>query len=622
MLNVGDLLDNRYRIEGHLGQGGMAYVFKARDEHLERAVALKMLRPHLTDTDTERFRREIKTLARLSHPGVVGIYDLGRTEHVYFTMELVEGGLFTDLGPLENDPEPLAVILNAAIAIAETLEYVHRLAIVHRDLTPRNILITKQNYPKITDFGLVQLAETTRQLTRTGLTLGTPHYMAPEQAKGGTTGAHTDLYAFGAVLYRAVTGCAPFEAENDQAVLYQHVYGDLIPAIELNPNTPQALSRLISQLLSKDPAERPSSGTQVAAKLRSILHVALSRSGALRLAGSAQQGVYVGGPTSTPLQKIWQVKLPSGPQWPAAMTTAAGFVFIGLRSEEVQVIRPADGSVQTVIDAPDEVNTAPAFVDNHLAISSRDGRLTLLRWPSAKTVWSEELGVTGVAPLGDSLLISRRNGQLERRTLTNQLLWRYQAESAVLTPAITQLAQAFVITQEGWVHGVDMRAGSGTFKVQLGAAAAIPSARRGILLLPERQAQQGVLHGFDIATKEVLWTYDLATPLWASPVNWRDYVYLAAWDHTVRCLSLTTGDDIWETKLDAHITAAPTLAAGTLYVATESGSLHALDALTGHCLWFEQVAQTAVQASPLIVEDTLIVASIDGALAAYRSAKT
>jgi eukaryotic-like serine/threonine-protein kinase len=225
MLNVGDLLDNRYRIEGHLGQGGMAYVFKARDEHLERAVALKMLRPHLTDTDTERFRREIKTLARLSHPGVVGIYDLGRTDHVYFTMELVEGGLFTDLGPLENDPEPLAVILNAAIAIAETLEYVHRLAIVHRDLTPRNILITKQNYPKITDFGLVQLAETTRQLTRTGLTLGTPHYMAPEQAKGGTTGAHTDLYAFGAVLYRAVTGCAPFEAENDQAVLYQHVYG-------------------------------------------------------------------------------------------------------------------------------------------------------------------------------------------------------------------------------------------------------------------------------------------------------------------------------------------------------------------------------------------------------------
>jgi serine/threonine-protein kinase len=620
MLNIGDLLDNRYRIEGHLGQGGMAYVFKARDEYLERAVALKMLRPHLTDTDTERFRREIKTLARLSHPGVVSIYDLGRTEHVYFTMELVEGGLFTDLGPLENDPEPLMAMLSAAIAIAETLEYVHRLAIVHRDLTPRNILLTPQRYPKITDFGLVQLAETTRQLTRTGLTLGTPHYMAPEQATGEATGAHTDLYAFGAVLYRAVTGSAPFEAENDQAVLYQHVYGELIPAHELNPAVPPALSQLISRLLSKNPAERPSSGIQVAEKLRAILHLALSRASAMRLAGGAQQGVYVGGPVGTPLRKVWQRKLPSGPQWPAALTAAAGFLFVGLRSEEVQVIRPADGSIQAVFEAPDEVNTAPLFISDQLVMSSRDGRLSVLGWPSGTLRWSEALGVTGVAPLAETLLISRRDGGLERRTLDNQLVWRYQAESALLTPAICQLAQAFVISQEGWVHAVDLRSGAGTFKVHLGAAAAIPSARQGIVLLPERQAQQGVLHGFDIVKKEVIWTYDLDAPLWASPVNWRNYVYLAAWDQTVRCLSLFTGDDVWSAQVDAHITATPTIAAGVLYVATEGGAVYAFDALKGRCLWSDQLTQMAIQASPLIVEDKLIVAAIDGALAAYESA--
>ena len=639
MFNVGDTIDERYDIIGILGYGGMAQVFKAHDKHLDRDVALKVLRPHLTDNDQARFRREIQALAKLSHPGIVSIYDLGLKDYVYFAMELVDGGMFTDLGPLDLDLEPLLTFLDAAITVSETLAYIHEHRMVHRDVTQRNILLAAGNKPKVMDFGLVQLAEATRDITRTGLALGTPQYMAPEQAKGGETTAQTDLYALGVVFYRTATGKLPFDAENDQAILYQHVYAEVKLPHKINPHVPLSLSKLILSLLAKNPKARPNSGYRVVEILKNIRSEAEQESSSQRLGGPSQNGFIASGIVYLPsLQPLWQIKLPQGPQWPSAITSAEGFILLGLRSEEVYVVNPTDGSTYKSFQANDEINSPIVYQPNRfnficdnenennpikatdyqkgqLYYTSRSGALSALKWPSGKAIWQKESDdIVGILTYAENIFVSSRQSWLELRTASNNTVWRYELDSSAATTPTVHRKQVYVISRSGWLHAISTSTGKGLYKLQLDSVAAQPSALKGILLLPERS---GDLHAFNTDSHEVLWSYDTEGEIWATPLAWQEYVYVVSWSGILYCLALYTGDDVWTFDLQSKVTASPILAGGVLYLGTEEGEVMAFDARAGRMLFRDKVSLSPIQATPLVLGQKLIVAALDGTVKAY-----
>ena len=614
MFQPGEVIDDRYDVLGPLGQGGMAHVFRAQDRHLERTVALKVLRPHLTETDAERFRREIRALARFNHPGIVAIYDLGQGAHVYFAMELVEGGPITELGPFDGDHEALEAFLDAAVTVADALDYVHRLGMVHRDLTPRNILLTRSGHPKVMDFGLVRLTESSRELTRTGFTLGTPQYMAPEQATGGAPiGASADLYAFGAVLYRTLTGRAPFDADNDQAVLYQHVYGDLVGVSTLVPHVPPALARLVDALLSKRPEERPASAASVAASLRAIRTNAPSRASEVPRAGPGLRASYPSGPVVTNgLRVRWQRALDEGPQWPAGLGAAAGWIAIAQRSDQLALLHPSDGSVSARFPLSDEVATPPLFGGDRLYVASRDGAVSALAWPQGRPLWSrDDVDAVGLSAYGLDLLVAARDGRLERWDRHGTARWRFDAGSALATAACLHRGQAYVFDVDGWLHAVDLASGSRRFKVEVGVSAAAPVAVAGVLLLT---ARAGEVHAFDVTTHEVRWSYDLEGEVWAPPAVAGPHVFVASWGERLHALTLKSGDDVWDRPLGAPLTAAPVVAAGVVYAATEAGELLGFDAAGGRPIVRHQVTHGPIQASPLPIGDALVVAAIDGSV--------
>ena len=259
-----------YEVEAVLGHGGMGVVYKARHLRLNRTVALKMLlagahaRPH----ELARFQREAEAVAGLRHANIVQVYDVGDHEaRPYFTMEYLEGGSLGE--KLAGTPQPARQAAGLAATLAEAVQVAHQGGIVHRDLKPANILLTADGTPKIADFGLARHFGGGSGLTLSGIRLGTPSYMAPEQAvgKGHTVGPSADIYSLGAVLYELLTGRPPFRGETAAETELQLVYQEPVPPSRLNSKVPRDLETICLKCLRKDPERRYASAAALAEDL-------------------------------------------------------------------------------------------------------------------------------------------------------------------------------------------------------------------------------------------------------------------------------------------------------------------------------------------------------------------
>ncbi|WP_448629275.1 protein kinase domain-containing protein [Cellulomonas soli] len=258
---VGRLVDGRYEVVSRIARGGMATVYLAVDRRLDREVALKVMHPHLAEgasgTDfVARFRREARTAARLTHPGLVGVFDQGVDgETSYLTMEYVDG---TNLRRRIGELGALSVqeALGTAEHVLDALGAAHRNGLVHRDIKPENVLLADDGRIKLADFGLAR-AVTEVTATTTGTVMGTVAYLAPELVTRGTSDARTDVYACGILLYEMLTGAQPFTGETPIQVAFQHVNSDVPAPSDAVPWLPVEVDELVQALAAREAADRP-----------------------------------------------------------------------------------------------------------------------------------------------------------------------------------------------------------------------------------------------------------------------------------------------------------------------------------------------------------------------------
>ncbi|MGB9846111.1 MAG: Stk1 family PASTA domain-containing Ser/Thr kinase [Desulfotomaculales bacterium] len=278
---LGRILGNRYEIIEELGGGGMALVYKGRDRFLNRLVTIKILRPEFTaDKDfIACFQREAQAIARLSHPNIVSIYDVGQEDSIYFlVMEYVHGDNLKAIVKKEGPLAPEKAV-RIALQICEALAHAHENNIIHRDVKPHNILVTSGGWAKLTDFGIAR-EMTAATFTFTGTVMGSVHYLSPEQARGQAVGPRSDLYSLGVVLYEMLTGTVPYQGDSPIAIALKHIQEQPEPPSRLNPRVSPQLEKIVFKAMNKDSGLRFASAREMQAALQGLA------------AGQAEEGGY------------------------------------------------------------------------------------------------------------------------------------------------------------------------------------------------------------------------------------------------------------------------------------------------------------------------------------------
>ncbi|MBK5253776.1 MAG: Stk1 family PASTA domain-containing Ser/Thr kinase [Peptostreptococcaceae bacterium] len=283
------LLSGRYELLEKIGEGGMAVVYKAKDKLLNRFIAVKILRPEFTKDASfvENFKRESQSAASLSHPNIVGVYDVGREGNInYIVMELIEGKTLSEL-IAEEAPMDYKKVIDITKQLASALKVAHANNIIHRDVKPHNILITEDGTAKLADFGIAK-AVNDATLTTNNSIIGSVHYFSPEQARGNYVDERSDIYSLGIVMYEMLTGKVPFDADNPVSIALKHINDEIVPPTQLVRGIPPALERTVLKATDKFQSNRCKSAEELIEELDNIEFVTRVVGNSVFLAASEQ----------------------------------------------------------------------------------------------------------------------------------------------------------------------------------------------------------------------------------------------------------------------------------------------------------------------------------------------
>jgi serine/threonine-protein kinase len=385
-----EVVAGRYELEALVGTGGMSSVYRAHDRLLDRKVALKILHAHYSDDPeyVERFRREARAVATLSHPNVVTVIDRGEQDgREFIVFEYVDGD---NLKRLIERPEALSVerALELAIQVARGLAVAHREGLVHRDVKPQNVLLNGDGQAKVTDFGIARALDVQRGVTQTGTVLGTSDYIAPEQAQGRRAEEQSDVYSLGVVLYELLTKQVPFPGENFVAVAMRHINEPPPSVRDRRADVPPRVDAAIRRAMAKEPADRFASMAEFGRELEACL--------AELRAGAADEGTQVLRPQSPPARRRRRRRMSP---WPVVLAVSgvlvigvAVYVLIhgpGINRLERHVPGHSSGNAATSTKTPVELKAIRAYDpdgDGH----ENDGEVGLATDGKAGTSWSTE----------------------------------------------------------------------------------------------------------------------------------------------------------------------------------------------------------------------------------------
>jgi serine/threonine-protein kinase len=378
---IGTVLSGRYRLESKLGSGGMSTVYLARDGTLERWVAVKVMHREISDQpdQLERFRREARAVAQLSHPNVVSVIDAGEDGgHPYIVFEYVDGETLKQrierVGPLPVD-EATAY----AIEIGRGLAAAHARRLVHRDVKPQNVLIDSEGRAKVTDFGIARSLESDG-LTQTGRVLGTTDYVSPEQAMGRGVDARTDIYSLGVLLYEMLTGEVPFQAETVVGVAMKHVNEQIPDVQSRRPEVSSALAAVVERATAKEPKKRYPDMASCLADLENALEVEVARSG-----GAHGQATTVLGSVPSKRKLLTTRRVSAAGVFLVLAATAAALLITALTGNE-----GGSSSSLAPSGAPVEISGTESFDPSPGDGEEHDEELKLAIDGNPETGWSTE----------------------------------------------------------------------------------------------------------------------------------------------------------------------------------------------------------------------------------------
>ncbi len=593
---------DRYKIGAELGRGGMGIVYHAYEAALERDIALKILAPEIADQHavTARLHREAISAARLRHPNIALLYEFGQIDGMPFlAMEYVAGPSLRQL--LEAEPITWDRALKLLAQIGDALDYAHAMGIVHRDVKPSNILVDSGDRAVLIDFGLAEVTGNSL-LTADGAVLGTPHYMAPEQADGRGAGEQSDQYGLAAVAYELLTGMPPFHGRSSMAVVFAHIHEQPVPPAERQPTLPAAVNGVLLRALAKQPEARYPSAVAFVTDLQAALappaakrrpwlasHWLAGLAAGLALLALAFALLFWRAPLTDPVQPI----------------SASGVARSGIPLPQhviwIHNIRPAGGTTLVV-----QADT--------LILDSLDGALLALRTDTGAVRWrSKHVGtretIFGAPSAGAGLIFV---GSIDEEVLglspdSGKPVWRRQVQGAVQQAPVLDQDRLVVTTSKGYLYVLRASNGQVIWGRPLELELQTPTVSAGHIFVSAGR----MLSALDISSGTIAWEFQAGSTITTRPVFFGRSLLVGTERGVLHALHIDNGQELTRTQFNGGLRAAPAVSADAIFAVDRSGGVTMLSADAKRVLWHVDVG-AAIDATPLLADGKLFFGANNG----------